>query len=460
LQVPSLLQRLQKVYVDWEMMLSTMKKSQAFAGRHSSLDTAGMVESVRQMALKAPKAICNILYSMGCIQDSSSDVFVLVKEGTREVDNHDWKISFHFVFQIIASVAQFQCVYEMIMHSVCCMPGPRHLAFLMGLISLRDYEASIQAGMECAGCDEQGRRDYAFNEIVKASLCCATAGWGDEAAAALLGVDMHPAKNAFQGLACLGSKKKAGGTGNRLAGMMRVHGEGGSDWMPGYCSNAHPLLVLAEASVIMPGPRCIGLAPMERWLAQQGLHLRGCDEECLAKEQPIPLCDESLQAALQRVAASEGESMRGLLLRLQGMQGPCMQHCGSSYARGIGCVTGVVGKTSQMAGSKRLSEALGSAGRAREDVFFSVPEWFRACCRDMYKESGGMGLEHAFRTANTSMQNISRPCVVNGRDESASIVHVSRTEVCMCMLSLMEIPFKVPLRPFFVHTNAHADMPL
>jgi hypothetical protein len=113
-----------------------------------------------------------------------------------------------------------------------------------------------------------------------------------------------------------------------------------------------------------------------------------------------------------------------------------------------------------MAGSKRLSEALGSAGRAREDVFFSVPEWFRACCRDMYKESGGMGLEHAFRTANTSMQNISRPCVVNGRDESASIVHVSRTEVCMCMLSLMEIPFKVPLRPFFVHTNAHADMPL
>ncbi len=67
----------------------------------------------------------------------------------------------------------------------------------------------MQAGMECAGCDEQGRRDYAFDEIVKASLGCAAAGWGDEAAAAaLLGVDMHPAKNAFQGLACLGSKKK------------------------------------------------------------------------------------------------------------------------------------------------------------------------------------------------------------------------------------------------------------
>jgi hypothetical protein len=129
LQVLSLLQCLQKVYVDWEMMLSTMKKRQVFAGRHSSLDTTGMVESVLQMALQAPKAICKILYSMGCIQDSSSNVFVLVKEGMREVDNNDWKISFHagmigfitlqqsapsqmtcsfhFVFQM-ASVAQFQ----------------------------------------------------------------------------------------------------------------------------------------------------------------------------------------------------------------------------------------------------------------------------------------------------------------------------------------------------------------
>jgi hypothetical protein len=46
------------------------------------------------------------------------------------------------------------------------------------------------------------------------------------------------------------------------------------------------------------------------------------------------------------------------------------------YTRGIGFVTGAIGKTSQLAGSKRLSEALGSVGRAREDVFFSVPEWF------------------------------------------------------------------------------------
>ncbi len=72
----------------------------------------------------------------------------------------------------------------------------------------------------------------------------------------------------------------------------------------------------------------------------------------------------------------------------------------------------------------------------------SVPEWFRACCRDMYAVDGGTGVEHAFRTANTNMQFISKPSIICGRDDSCTIIHVSRTEICMCMLSLMEIPFR------------------
>jgi hypothetical protein len=224
------------------------------------------------MALQAPKAIFSMLEGMGCIGEGEGQFFVLVKEGTREVDGDDWKISFHFVFQIIASIAQFQCVYEMIMHGICCMPGPRHLAFLMGMISLREYEESVQGH---DSCKHEEQRDRALSEIVQASLGCEERN-EVVVPAALLGVDMHPAKNAFQGLACLGSKKKAGATGNRLLGMMRVQrGETGpdmytSDWVQGYCSEAHPLLVLAEASVIMPGPRCIALSPMERWLQQPG----------------------------------------------------------------------------------------------------------------------------------------------------------------------------------------------
>jgi hypothetical protein len=434
------------------------------------------------MALQAPKAIFSMLEGMGCIGEGAGQFFVLVKEGTREVDGDDWKISFHFVFQIIASIAQFQCIYEMIMHGICCMPGPRHLAFLMGMISLREYEESVQGH---DSCKHEEQRDRALSEIIQASLGC------EErrevvVPAALLGVDMHPAKNAFQGLACLGSKKKAGGTGNRLLGMMRVQrDETGpdmytSDWVQGYCSEAHPLLVLAEASVIMPGPRCIALSPMERWLQQQGggggsLHLRGgSGGESLADgvfgSNHHSDDDENLHAALQRISASEAASMKGLLLRLQSVQavssssGGGGQQWGSSYARGLGFVTGVAGKNNsnnqlavknRVGGSSRqsvLAEGLGGSFRKREDALSAVPEWFRACCTDMYRNVGGMGFEHGFRTANTSMQYISKPCIVTGRDEDVSIVHVSRTEICMCMLSLMEIPFKVDHPDFCLYS--------
>jgi hypothetical protein len=51
--------------------------------------------------------------------------------------------------------------------------------------------------------------------------------------------------------------------------------------------------------------------------------------------------------------------------------------------------------------------------------------------------------ERAFRTANTNIQYISRPSIVGAKDADCRLVHLSRTEICMCTLSLVQIPFKV-----------------
>jgi hypothetical protein len=101
--------------------------------------------------------------------------------------------------------------------------------------------------------------------------------------------------------------------------MMKIGADSNqSEWVQDYCS-AHPLLVLAEASVIMPGPRCIGLAPIHRWSGDSNLRGDGLTE---------PPADDSLLLALERVASSEGLAMSQLLLR-NGAGGACL---GSSFA--------------------------------------------------------------------------------------------------------------------------------
>jgi hypothetical protein len=285
-QVPSHLQRTQKFDVDWDMKLSVVERSQAFLDSINHMqDPSARVEAVRQIALLTPSVICRMLRDMGCLLPDSDFVHVIVKEGTRPVDGGiDWRISFHFLFQILITLAQFRCLYEMlIQHMAASGSNNHHLAFFLDLLSVQEYESrctpSDSDGMAPGTFPEHGgsnaRRTCALDSLLGAA-CPASSGMALSSdarkASALVGMDLHPRQNAYQGLACLGSKKKAGNAGNRLVGMMRVASAiPGKDlapafeWLDGYTLKTHPLLVLTECSVIMPGLRCLGLSCMDVW---------------------------------------------------------------------------------------------------------------------------------------------------------------------------------------------------
>jgi hypothetical protein len=122
IEFPNFLQRTHKLYVDWDKKLSEVEKlGEGFLPhRHSSNENEygvvhrrANVERIRQLALQTPQAVLHLLKNMGCelqsphpgSEDSDckeTTVKVYIKEGTRPLmpDGKDWKISFHFVFQV------------------------------------------------------------------------------------------------------------------------------------------------------------------------------------------------------------------------------------------------------------------------------------------------------------------------------------------------------------------------
>lgn len=333
--MPNPLQRTLKPYVDWDMKLSTIEQSQffeSFAERDwlaskRALDFADdprvpwKVNFVRYLGLCVPAVVCAMLRNMGCIR-AASDVHVVVKEGTRQVvdgTSEDWKISFHFIFQVTVSLAQFKCVYEMITSYMatctpsefatakncrpeCVLAHSQDLAFLLGQVSLRQYEAyvtdarrhhrakaartSAEGARACLSddeCDDEWKDEAALRRHALRRLLAGS--WNAQDAsrctAALVGMDMHPRRNAEQGLACLGSRKTGVAQGNRLLGMMHVDTAGACSWVQDYCAKTHRLLIATECSILAPGPRCIALEPISTWdpspwePRSSGSHLRG-----------------------------------------------------------------------------------------------------------------------------------------------------------------------------------------
>jgi hypothetical protein len=125
IEFPNFLQRTHKLYVDWDKKLSDMERlptdtSEGFLPHRPNTQGYGVierranVEKIRQLALKTPCAIVRLLEKMGCqflFGDDGATIKVYVKEGTRptaaaaategdEGGMADWKISFHFVFQV------------------------------------------------------------------------------------------------------------------------------------------------------------------------------------------------------------------------------------------------------------------------------------------------------------------------------------------------------------------------
>lgn len=123
IEFPNFLQRTHKLYVDWDKKLSDMERlenkcsvkflpHQRGGGGggegYNLMQRRANVERIRQLALQTPSAVMRLLKQMGCeflhCHSQEGTIKVYVKEGTRptktESEEEDWKISFHFVFQV------------------------------------------------------------------------------------------------------------------------------------------------------------------------------------------------------------------------------------------------------------------------------------------------------------------------------------------------------------------------
>ena len=173
IEFPNALQRTLKLYVDWDKKLSDVRSRTLFLdeSENSMMQRRSDVERIRQLAMGTPSAVTRLLKKLGCsITGSGSSsiiIRVVVKEGTRplSVSQEDWKISFHFIFQITVSSIQFRLVYH-------------HMAELIRS-SLDNLAAALGlADGQIGGYETAAMKDPLFG--------------------ALVGMDLHPRQNVYQ----------------------------------------------------------------------------------------------------------------------------------------------------------------------------------------------------------------------------------------------------------------------
>ena len=323
------------------------------------------MDQLRKLALQTPLAICEILANqLKCIPEHVQDVHILVKEGTRPSrtalskeesgdvmgkrggaqpkDQQEWKISFHFIFQIVTTPAQFRRVYQAVQQAVFS----RHRT----LVDLLDKMTTAQSKREEATkvfLKEILQQQH--HEDDKATIS------SDDVCKALIGVDLHPLTNKVQGLACLGSRKSDAAMGNRLLGMVRVAlirsrqqqeiNRGGTstvlikdmEWLPDYGAKEHPLLILAEASILIPGPRCIGLLNMKEWMSHSNMHSAHDSSLSSSSSSLTPSCTLMLSAKWKHknnnvCAEKEDVCLQDVLTRIAHHQQPHQQQCSTAIS--------------------------------------------------------------------------------------------------------------------------------
>jgi hypothetical protein len=638
IEVPNLMQRVMKVYVDWDLLLSTVERSGFFADHcHLGLDSPeAQVEYLRNLALRTPAVMCTILRDAGLLsaqQDAQvgtralggESVFVLVKEGTRKAACHvspaasagaaacgasaasapvqalqfprldggktngrvdagisshqanhgsDWKISFHFIFQILVSQSQFEAVYNLVTSKVASESAD--LAMVLNCVSIRGWESSSAMKLGHSTHSLQDAQAAAMGSVLRryaasggGSAPAAGTSAGDaDCMAALIGLDLHPKQNAHQGLACLGSRKPAptsqvsaaaaaaaAAPSSKLLGMIRVELGSPSDkqrerrrlcaweWVEGYASSAHPLLVLAESSILAPGPRCVGLcsdgcnavggserypgctpipaafalapsAPSGASKRKRLLHpdvavapaskghrnIRPCAGLGSGSDDAEP---SSRRPVFSRCGGGEGVTSAAakslsppmLAARSNSTSPPPSYHplpaLGGTMAAGrvrsspapiTSCSQQPLGSLclSPLASGSLLSrQGLSNHARrvvSREDVMNSMPLWFKMqvgrlraslggfspACQTSLRSSptqpsppfaggshgskvgvDGSSLAEVFRTMRTDMQSLSVPMQVSKLSSKCFFAQVYQTEICMCTLSMMQVPFKV-----------------
>lgn len=384
IEFPNVFQRIHKFYIDWDKKTSEVAFFDDSSGG-SFLQRSAGIERLRLAALGTPAAILRILQT--CVPGfalEQDDVRVLVKEGTRNVSSTDCKVSFHFVFQILVTTEQFRAIYQHVVQHIQTNPEMQLLSSVL-LNSTGDEDAPKKANM----------------------LLDNDKWWSG-----LLGMDLHPQKNAYQGLACTGSRKNLDAKASSILGTMLVSGDGSSwEWISSpqqvekpqqdatdesmcskastvsSCSHAplvekaglpHKILSWMEASVIMPSPSCI---PVKISCSPPVSNTAGVQD---AKKRKIPLSVE------RNLNPEQGTRWRTLVFESMGLQ------------------------------------------------------WFREAL------GGKEETRRMFAQVYTNIQNISKPKEVseaaNNKKNAGcppwALVHVSCSDACMCSCKLAQVPFQ------------------
>jgi hypothetical protein len=180
MEVPNKIQGVGKFYIDWDM------KMERFGFLNGT--PCDMVDQARELALQTPSKICKIFIDLGHILNDTV-VQVIVKEGSRSKVGGTGiqKISFHFVFNLLGSSAQLQCLSAALFKYI-----EKHGGTLTN--TLRDGNSVI-------------------TDISQMN------GYGS-----LIGIDMHPYSNPEQGLAMGLSRKHLQDPYTRFVEILHVKG--------------------------------------------------------------------------------------------------------------------------------------------------------------------------------------------------------------------------------------------
>jgi hypothetical protein len=180
-EIPNVLQLVQKMYIDWDFKENQLEYLNAIQ------DCDARLLAARNLAAKTPSLICSILIFLGIIP-SEDVVEIVIKEGTRWIpEKKTYKISMHFVFQLLGTRSQVHGVWDRVL---------RHIEETSPLL----------------------------DSVLKGDVSCITSEIAKDIGTwlPLVGIDLHPISNAEQGLAMAFSRKTSSDMPSRLMRILHV----------------------------------------------------------------------------------------------------------------------------------------------------------------------------------------------------------------------------------------------
>lgn len=300
-----------------------------------------------------------------------------------------------FCLQILVTTAQFKAIYEHIAEHIASNACMMQLASCLKLVP------------SCSGTSEM--------EVTK-NLLQKNHWWSG-----LLGLDLHPRQNAFQGLACLRSRKNDSAAASKFLGNMHVQGDG-SVWTWRSSSNCVEEEVCGVEDSILSNASTV----------TDGISGGACNELSMSFRQRVQMWMEA------SVVMPSATCMNVKVFLCPSK--PLFKPHSNQKKRSITLVPGSVSPDAPVLVKKQ--------DLWKELLFESNGlKWFRDALG---------GRDHAkqlFAQAYTNIQNISKPREVSeaanankqkkkGGCPPWSLVHLSGSDACMCSLKLIQVPFQ------------------